>query len=221
MAEIKPLRRHRRGGGRHPAKSLRPLSPPPAWPRASSPLNVALLDLGCKKNIVRCLCKRGCRVTVLPGTATAADLAALHADGLMLSNGPGDPAENVQIIQNIREMLDHRHPGFRHLPGPPADRPGRRRQDHQAEIRPPRRQPARHRVRHRPHLYHQPEPRLRGGGGHPARRCGRGQPCERQRQDLRGRRLHQMELLYRAVPPGSQRRPQGHRIPVRPALSSG
>ena len=76
------------------------------------PLNVALLDLGCKKNIVRCLCKRGCRVTVLPGTATAADLAALHADGLMLSNGPGDPAENVQIIQNIREMLDTGIPAF-------------------------------------------------------------------------------------------------------------
>ena len=75
------------------------------------PLNVALLDLGCKKNIVRCLCKRGCRVTVLPGTATAADLAALHADGLM-SNGPGDPAENVQIIQNIREMLDTGIPAF-------------------------------------------------------------------------------------------------------------
>ena len=76
------------------------------------PLHVALLDLGCKKNIVRCLCKRGCRVTVLPGTATAADLAALHADGLMLSNGPGDPAENVQIIQNIREMLDTGIPAF-------------------------------------------------------------------------------------------------------------
>ena len=76
------------------------------------PLHVALLDLGCKKNIVRCLCKRGCRVTVLPGTATAADLAALHADGLMLSNGPGDPAENVGIIQNIREMLDTGIPAF-------------------------------------------------------------------------------------------------------------
>ena len=76
------------------------------------PLHVALLDLGCKKNIVRCLCKRGCRVTVLPGAATAADLAALHADGLMLSNGPGDPAENVEIIQNIREMLDTGIPAF-------------------------------------------------------------------------------------------------------------
>ena len=70
-----------------------------------TPLHVALLDLGCKNNIVRCLQKRGCRVTVLPGTATAAELAALNPDGLMLSNGPGDPAETVEIIANIREML--------------------------------------------------------------------------------------------------------------------
>ena len=77
-----------------------------------NPLHVALLDLGCKNNIVRCLQKRGCRVTVLPGTATAAELAALNPDGLMLSNGPGDPAENVGIIANIREMLDTGIPTF-------------------------------------------------------------------------------------------------------------
>ena len=77
-----------------------------------TPLHVALLDLGCKNNIVRCLQKRGCRVTVLPGTATAAELAALKPDGLMLSNGPGDPAENVEIIANIREMLDTGIPTF-------------------------------------------------------------------------------------------------------------
>ena len=77
-----------------------------------TPLHVALLDLGCKNNIVRCLQKRGCRVTVLPGTATAAELAALNPDGLMLSNGPGDPAENVGIIANIREMLDTGIPTF-------------------------------------------------------------------------------------------------------------
>ena len=76
------------------------------------PLHVALLDLGCKNNIVRCLQKRGCRVTVLPGTATAAELAALAPDGLMLSNGPGDPAENVEIIKNIGEMLDTGIPAF-------------------------------------------------------------------------------------------------------------
>ena len=77
-----------------------------------TPLHVALLDLGCKNNIVRCLQKRGCRVTVLPGTATAAELAALNPDGLMLSNGPGDPAENVDIIANIKEMLDTGIPTF-------------------------------------------------------------------------------------------------------------
>ena len=77
-----------------------------------TPLHVALLDLGCKNNIVRCLQKRGCRVTVLPGTTTPAELAALDPDGLMLSNGPGDPAENVEIIANIRAMLDTGIPAF-------------------------------------------------------------------------------------------------------------
>ena len=77
-----------------------------------TPLHVALLDLGCKNNIVRCLQKRGCRVTVLPGTTTAAELATLNPDGLMLSNGPGDPAENVEIIANIKEMLDTGIPTF-------------------------------------------------------------------------------------------------------------
>ena len=81
-----------------------------AW--GDTPLHVALLDLGCKNNIVRCLQKRGCRLTVLPGTTTAAELAALNPDGLMLSNGPGDPAENVEIIANIREMLSTGIPTF-------------------------------------------------------------------------------------------------------------
>ena len=81
-----------------------------AW--GDTPLHVALLDLGCKNNIVRCLQKRGCRVTVLPGTTTAAELAALNPDGLMLSNGPGDPAENVEIIANIREILSTGIPTF-------------------------------------------------------------------------------------------------------------
>lgn len=83
---------------------------PGAW--GETPLHVALLDLGCKNNIVRCLQKRGCRVTVLPGTTTAAELAALAPDGLMLSNGPGDPAENVEIIRNIGQMLDSGIPAF-------------------------------------------------------------------------------------------------------------
>ena len=70
-----------------------------------TPLHVALLDLGCKNNIVRCLQKRGCRVTVLPGTATAAQLAALNPDGLMLSNGPGDPATLTGEIAVVRDLI--------------------------------------------------------------------------------------------------------------------
>ena len=86
---------------------------PTAEPKDGGPvLHVALLDLGCKNNIVRCLQKRGCRVTVLPGYTTAAQLKALNPDGLMLSNGPGDPAENVEIIKNIGEMLDTGIPAF-------------------------------------------------------------------------------------------------------------
>ena len=81
-----------------------------AW--GETPLHVALLDLGCKNNIVRCLQKRGCRVTVLPGTTSPEELAALKPDGLMLSNGPGDPAENTEIIANIRKMLDTGIPAF-------------------------------------------------------------------------------------------------------------
>lgn len=77
-----------------------------------TPLHVALLDLGCKNNIVRCLQKRGCRVTVLPGTTTAAQLAELHPDGLMLSNGPGDPADNVAIIAEVRKLYDSGLPIF-------------------------------------------------------------------------------------------------------------
>ena len=74
--------------------------------------HVALMDYGCKANIVRCLEKRGCRVTVMPGTATPEEVMAIHPDGLMLSNGPGDPAENTQIIANIAKMLDTGIPAF-------------------------------------------------------------------------------------------------------------
>ena len=75
-------------------------------------IHVALMDYGCKKNIVRCLVKRGCKVTVMPGHATPEQVLALNPDGLMLTNGPGDPAENTQIIQNIRTMLDSGIPAF-------------------------------------------------------------------------------------------------------------
>ena len=66
--------------------------------------HVALFDFGSKYNILRSLVKRDCKVTVVPATTTAAQLKEMHLDGVMLSNGPGDPAENVEIIENLKEI---------------------------------------------------------------------------------------------------------------------
>jgi len=66
---------------------------------------VSLLDYGAKHNIIRELQKRGCTVTVLPASAAAEEILAADPDGVMLSNGPGDPAENVFQIQQIKKLL--------------------------------------------------------------------------------------------------------------------
>ena len=67
--------------------------------------SVALIDYGAKRNIIRELTRRGCQVTVMPATASAEEIFALRPDGVMLSNGPGDPAENVFCIEQIRKLL--------------------------------------------------------------------------------------------------------------------
>lgn len=66
---------------------------------------VALLDYGVKNGIERALQKRGCDVMVLPYDASAEDIMSCHPDGLMLSNGPGDPAENAACIDVLRHLL--------------------------------------------------------------------------------------------------------------------
>ena len=66
---------------------------------------VDLLDYGAKTNIIRELQKRGCTVTVRPAATSAEDILASAPDGVMLSNGPGDPAENVYQIQQIKKLL--------------------------------------------------------------------------------------------------------------------
>ena len=70
--------------------------------------HIVLMHYGCKRNIVRCLVKRGCKVTVMPAFATAEEIKALAPDGIMLSNGPGDPAEPVEVIENLRSQLPRR-----------------------------------------------------------------------------------------------------------------
>lgn len=65
---------------------------------------VVLWDFGAKENIVRELVNRGCDVMRVPAGYTAGQITALKPDGVMLTNGPGDPAENTGIIENIRKL---------------------------------------------------------------------------------------------------------------------
>ncbi|MFH0809094.1 MAG: glutamine-hydrolyzing carbamoyl-phosphate synthase small subunit [Pseudomonadota bacterium] len=66
---------------------------------------VAVLDCGVKYNILRSLAARGAQVLVLPATTPAADILALSPDGLLISNGPGDPAAVRVVVATVRELL--------------------------------------------------------------------------------------------------------------------
>ncbi len=75
-------------------------------------LKVALLDVGAKRNIAASLAARGCDVTVYPCTTTAEEILADKPDGIMLSNGPGDPKDCGKIITEIKKLYDSDVPIF-------------------------------------------------------------------------------------------------------------
>jgi len=86
-------------GSRENVRLPAPCSELPARP------HVAALDFGMKWNIPRHLYDMGCRVTILPGTASAEDVLAVNPDGVFLSNGPGDPEPLDYAIRTIRSLL--------------------------------------------------------------------------------------------------------------------
>ena len=73
---------------------------------------VALLDLGAKKNIAKSLNDRGCEVTIYPADTSAETILAGNPDGIMLSNGPGDPKECTEVIKEIKKLYDSDVPIF-------------------------------------------------------------------------------------------------------------
>lgn len=75
-------------------------------------LRVALMDFGAKANIIRCLTERGCEVAVYPAWTMAEEIIADGPDGIMLSNGPGDPKECISIIKEIKKLYDTEIPIF-------------------------------------------------------------------------------------------------------------
>ncbi|HXY34108.1 MAG TPA: glutamine-hydrolyzing carbamoyl-phosphate synthase small subunit [Planctomycetaceae bacterium] len=84
-------------------KPLQPSSP--ATGDVERPLHVVAIDYGMKWNIPRHLRSLGCRVTVVPGTATAEEILALNPDGVFLSNGPGDPRPLDYAVETIKGLL--------------------------------------------------------------------------------------------------------------------
>jgi carbamoyl-phosphate synthase small subunit len=81
-------------------------------PQAAPQFHVVAYDFGVKRNILRMLAARGCRLTVVPAQTSATDVLALKPDGVFLSNGPGDPEPCDYAVAAIREFLDRRLPVF-------------------------------------------------------------------------------------------------------------
>ncbi|MAT66473.1 MAG: carbamoyl-phosphate synthase small subunit [Gammaproteobacteria bacterium] len=81
-------------------------------PATDLPHHVVAYDFGVKRNILRMLADRGCRLTVVPAQTPAAEVMALKPDGVFLSNGPGDPEPCDYAIGAIRELLDADVPLF-------------------------------------------------------------------------------------------------------------
>ncbi|MBI2306445.1 MAG: glutamine-hydrolyzing carbamoyl-phosphate synthase small subunit [Rhodocyclales bacterium] len=81
-------------------------------PSPEPKFHVIAYDFGIKRNILRMLAQRGCRVTVVPAQTPAAEALALQPDGIFLSNGPGDPEPCDYAIAAIREFLDRGVPTY-------------------------------------------------------------------------------------------------------------
>ena len=85
---------------------------PEEYKAENAKYRVALIDYGYKHNIRRELLKRGCDVTVFPHDVRPDDIKALKPDGIMLSNGPGDPADNIVSIATLRALIPEQIPTF-------------------------------------------------------------------------------------------------------------
>ena len=196
----------RRSGQREPAMAGR------TAPR----FHVVAVDYGAKRNILRMLAEHGCRVTVVPATATAEDILRHKPDGIFLSNGPGDPAATGEYAVPVIARADRdRQADVRHLPRPPDAGAGARRPDPQDGHRPSRRQPPG--ARTWPPARSRSPARTTASSSIPTA-CPTG--VEATHVSLfdgtnEGLRLEGQAGLLGAVPPRGQPRPAGQPLPVR------
>jgi len=81
-------------------------------PVENAKYHVVMMDFGYKRHILSSLHERGCHVTVVPYNTTAEEVLALKPDGIMLTNGPGDPAENIGVVATLKELMTSGVPMF-------------------------------------------------------------------------------------------------------------
>ena len=107
--ELQEIREHRVSC---PVRTVSSTSTMTYRPATEPEFKVALWDFGAKGNILQELLDRGCEVTVFPQDSTAEEIAAYSPDGIMLSNGPGDPEENPEIIRELAKLCEKKIPTF-------------------------------------------------------------------------------------------------------------
>ena len=78
---------------------------PEVYTMGEGKLHVAVMDFGIKRNILKSIEAFGCRLTVFPASATAEEVLACDPDGIFLSNGPGDPKDLPEVIENIKKLI--------------------------------------------------------------------------------------------------------------------
>ena len=149
---------------------LRLRARPTSWPQTTvtSPelhgagdRTIALLDCGNKRSVIEEMVRRGARVVVLPAYTSAADIMSLHADGVVISNGPGNPAAAARIVHTVGELYGQM-PLFGICLGHQLLALAAGGRTYKLQVWAPRRQPSGAGRRHRARLRHHPEPRLRG-----------------------------------------------------------
>ncbi len=183
--------------------------------------HIVAVDYGAKRNILRQLANEGARVTVVPATATAADILAHKPDGIFLSNGPGDPAATGEYaVPTIQSLMQTGKPIFGICLGHQLLGIALGGSTDQDASGPPRRQSSGQRPDHRQGRDHLDEPRLRGRERQPAE--GRdADPCLAVRRLQRRPQRRRQADLFSAVSPRSVARAARQPLPLHPLPQSG
>ncbi len=112
LRELTPGQVQNRFDSFHNHRAVEQVTTKEVYEIAGEGKRVAVLDFGHKTNILRSLKARNCHITVYPALTAPAEIVKGNHDGILLSNGPGDPKDLPQVLENIKDFIDHHMPIF-------------------------------------------------------------------------------------------------------------